>query len=68
MAINRLEIDRLEGLWSASANQSPEAVSADAKLPIWAEQIEHFLKNHPRTLVITAVAVGICLGWLGKRK
>ncbi len=68
MAMNRLETDRLEGLWSASADQSPEAVSEDAKLSIWAEQIEHFLMNHPRTLVISAVAVGICLGWLGKRK
>ena len=68
MVTNRLETERIEGLWPPTDIQRGEEIAEDAKLPEWLHQVEHYLVSHPRTLLIAAVAVGITLGWLGKRK
>lgn len=73
MNINRLPSDQAESSWAmASSDAKGESFdnrSADSSsLHPWAKRIERYLADHPQTAVALAMAVGVALGWLGKRK
>ncbi|TWU27679.1 hypothetical protein Pla144_24560 [Bythopirellula polymerisocia] len=68
MSSNRLEIDQHNRLWQATASQAGDDQVENTASPAWVEKVERFVTKHPAALVISAVAVGLTLGWLGKRK
>jgi len=65
--------NRIEKHWIAPALSTPNSRwqdddTLDSELPHWLQRAEQFLVDHPETTVIAALAIGLTLGWLGKRK
>ncbi|QEG36923.1 hypothetical protein Pr1d_42630 [Bythopirellula goksoeyrii] len=73
MNTNRLHGDRTESSWAvalpeAKGESNDYRSSESSSMHPWAQRIESFLADHPQSAVAVAVAVGVVLGWLGKRK
>lgn len=73
MNSNRLQSDRTESSWAVTLPEAKgesygDRGSESSSLHPWAQRIESYLADHPQTAVAVAVAVGVALGWLGKRK
>lgn len=62
--------NRLEKHWSAPTLDDQQEIDSrqESALPAWLQSVEQVLAEHPRTVVATALLLGVALGWLGKRK
>jgi ElaB/YqjD/DUF883 family membrane-anchored ribosome-binding protein len=64
-------INRLEHLWTppqAGEAELAESANWKEKLKTWEEDLHTYVGNHPRAALATAVAVGLLLGWMVKRR
>lgn len=68
MAINRLETNLLEKIRNTPTSQIDNPDEEDSAITVWTQKCEQFLRKYPATLVVASLAVGLTLGWLGKRK
>jgi hypothetical protein len=65
-------INRLASIWSRSEAREAPAVREQAdwktRAKSWENSFEGLLAKNPTAAIVAAVAVGIVLGWIVKRK
>ncbi len=65
-------VNRLEPHWPTYAKRQPapeiEPQSWSEAAQSWEERIQDFLGEHPKLTIAAAVALGLALGWMVKRK
>lgn len=68
MVINRLKTVITEPSRNTAYSEYADALNEDTTMIQLRKNFERYLMKYPGTLVVAAMAIGITLGWLGKRK
>lgn len=64
-------VNRLETAWQRPMMREAKVSERDSWSDVaksWENNVETFITDHPRLALVTAVACGLLLGWMVKRK
>ncbi len=66
----RVPINRLESIWAKSGEATTEGgkPSWSETIKSWEQGVEGALVEHSKIAIVAAVALGLAIGWVVKRK